>query len=90
MRTLLYMNLIDGQKAGLLEDPSISPPDDMWTRTINPEKATNEPVDILVTFKQGLPVELRVGDKKYTDSLELFMTLNEIGKRAGIGNVSPP
>ena len=62
----------------------------MWTRTVDPQKAADEPIDITIAFKQGLPVELRVGDKKYTDSLELFMTLNEIGKQAGIGNVTPP
>jgi argininosuccinate synthase len=74
-------------EAGALEDPSVSPPDDMWTRTIDPRAALNEPVDITVLFEQGLPVKLRVGDKEYTDSLELFIALNEIGKKAGIGRI---
>lgn len=68
-------------------DPSIPPPDDMWTRTIDPRAAPDEPVDIAVLFEQGLPVKLRVGDKEYTDSLELFVALNEIGKQAGIGRI---
>jgi argininosuccinate synthase len=59
----------------------------MWTRTIDPRAALNEPVDITVLFEQGLPVKLRVGDKEYTDSLELFIALNEIGKKAGIGRI---
>lgn len=44
-------------------------------------------MDIAVLFEQGLPVKLRVGDKEYTDSLELFIALNEIGKKAGIGRI---
>jgi len=74
-------------EAGALEDPSIPPPDDMWTRTIDPRAAPDEPVDIAVLFEQGLPVKLRVGEKEYTDSLELFVALNEIGKKAGIGRI---
>jgi len=74
-------------EAGALEDPSVPPPDDMWTRTVDPQAAPDEPVDITILFEQGLPVELRVGDKKYTDSLELFIALNEIGKMAGIGRI---
>ena len=74
-------------EAGALEDPSIPPPHDMWTRTIDPEAAPDKAVDIAILFSHGLPAELRVGDKKYTDSLELFIALNEIGKKAGIGRI---
>ena len=74
-------------EAGALEDPSIPPPDDMWTRTIDPRAAPDEPVDVTLLFEQGLPVSLRVGDKEYTDSLELFIALNNIGKEAGIGRI---
>ena len=74
-------------EAGALEDPSISPPDDMWTRTVDPRSAPDSVVDIGIVFKQGLPVKLTVGDKTYTDSLELFIVLNEIGKAAGIGRI---
>ena len=74
-------------EAGMLEDPSISPPDDMWTRTVDPRTAPDEPVDIAILFEQGLPVKLRVGEKEYTNSLEIFVTLNDIGKRTGIGRI---
>ncbi|KIW00626.1 argininosuccinate synthase [Verruconis gallopava] len=74
-------------EAGSLEDPSLPPPDDMWTMTDDPRTAPDEPVDITIAFKQGLPVKLTVGDKVYTDSLELFIALNEIGKKAGIGRI---
>ena len=71
----------------MLEDPSVPPPDDMWTRTNDPRTAPDEPVDLSITFQEGLPSELRVGDKKFTDSLELFTTLNKVGKKAGIGRI---
>jgi argininosuccinate synthase len=74
-------------EAGALEDPSIPPPDYMWTRTVDPRVAPDEPVDIAILFEQGLPVRLCVGDKEYTDSLEIFTTLNSIGKAAGIGRI---
>lgn len=74
-------------EAGTLEDPSLSPPDDMWTRTVDPRNAPDKVVDIALVFKKGLPVKLTVGDKTYTDSLELFIALNEIGRDAGIGRI---
>ncbi|KAH8809222.1 argininosuccinate synthase [Xylogone sp. PMI_703] len=74
-------------EAGALEDPSIPPPDDMWTRTVDPRTAPDKPTDISILFEKGLPVKLCVGDKEYTDSLELFIALNEIGKANGIGRI---
>jgi argininosuccinate synthase len=74
-------------EAGTLEDPSMSPPDDMWTRTVDPRSAPDQVVDIAIHFEKGLPVKLIAGDKTYTDSLELFIALNEIGKQAGIGRI---
>jgi len=74
-------------EAGDLEDPSKSPPEDMWTRTVDPRQAPDSVVDISISFKQGLPVKLLANGQEYTDSLELFMKLNELGKAAGIGRI---
>ncbi|MCJ1312537.1 hypothetical protein MMC25_006211 [Agyrium rufum] len=75
-------------EAGMLEDPALSPPDDMWTRTVNPQEAPDKPTDIQLIFEKGLPVKLRVREgKDYADSLELFTALNEIGKVNGIGRI---
>ena len=59
----------------------------MWTRTADPQAAPDKPVDIALVFMQGLPVKLSVEGKEYTDGLELFVKLNEIGKEAGIGRI---
>ncbi|PHH50738.1 Argininosuccinate synthase [Ceratocystis fimbriata CBS 114723] len=74
-------------ESGQLEDPSQPPPTDMWTRTDDPLTAPNTPEDIQIFFEKGLPVKLVVGDKAITDSLELFLELNAIGKKHGIGRI---
>ncbi|OAA65849.1 argininosuccinate synthase [Niveomyces insectorum RCEF 264] len=74
-------------ESGQLEDPSQPPPTDMWTRTDDPEKAPNTPQDIQIVFAKGLPVKLSVDGKDYTDSVELFLKANEIGKIHGIGRI---
>jgi len=74
-------------EACILEDPSLPPPEDMWTLTVDPQAAVDKPVDIAIRFEKGLPVKLQVGDGVYTDSLELFVALNAIGKAAGIGRI---
>lgn len=74
-------------ESGQLEDPSIPPPDDMWTRTNDPRNAPDEPIDIEISFKKGIPVKLTAQGRQYVDSLELFNALNEIGKIHGIGRI---
>ena len=59
----------------------------MWTRTVDPRSAPDKPVDIILVFEKGLPVKLEVEGKNYTDSLELFIKLNELGKDNGIGRI---
>ena len=59
----------------------------MYTRVVDAVEAPDKPVDITLTFKQGLPVKLQVDKKEYTDSLELFETLNKIGGENGIGRI---
>jgi argininosuccinate synthase len=45
------------------------------------------PQDITIQFEKGLPVKLRAEGKEVTDSLELFIALNAIGKLHGIGRI---
>ena len=70
-------------EAGMLEDPSVAAPDDMWIRTVDPRNAPDTCLDVAIAFEKGLPIRLTVGETVYTDSLELFLALNDIGKRAG-------
>ncbi|KAG5960106.1 hypothetical protein E4U57_000265 [Claviceps arundinis] len=74
-------------EAGMLEDPNVTPPEDMWTRTVSPLKAPDTPLDITVHFEKGLPVKVVTPQKTVSESLELFNLLNALGKEHGIGRV---
>ncbi|GAB0138132.1 hypothetical protein EsDP_00006376 [Epichloe bromicola] len=74
-------------EAGMLEDPNVTPPEDMWTRTVSPLKAPDTPLDITVHFNKGLPIKVITPQKTVTESLELFNLLNALGKEHGIGRV---
>ena len=71
-----------------MEDPDISPPDDMFKLTIDPRKAPDTPEDFSIIFDKGLPVKLNYYTdnstiKSVSDPLELFLTANMIGRRHG-------
>ncbi|KAI0109350.1 argininosuccinate synthase [Hypoxylon sp. NC0597] len=74
-------------EAGMLEDPNVTPPEDMWTRTVSPLKAPDTPVEISIHFNKGLPVKVVTPSKTATDSIELFALLNELGKEHGVGRI---
>jgi len=74
-------------ESGQLEDPSQPPPDDMWTRTNDPITAPSTPQEVTIRFEKGLPVKVSSNGKEWTDSLELFIALNELGKLNGIGRI---
>jgi len=76
-------------EAGILEDPNVTPPKDMWKLTVDPEDAPNTPERITITFKHGIPVKVVNNDDgtTKTDSLDLFTYLNTIARRNGIGRI---
>ncbi|KAK5634229.1 hypothetical protein RRF57_009943 [Xylaria bambusicola] len=74
-------------EAGLLEQPELEPPADMWTMTVDPMKAPDEPTRFTVHFEKGIPIKLEVGDKAVTGSLDIFKAANEIGRANGVGRV---
>jgi argininosuccinate synthase len=75
-------------EAGILEDPDVTPPEDMWKLTVDPLKAPDTPEDFTLVFKKGLPVELHTAKgKKITDAVELFLEANAIARRHGVGRI---
>ncbi|OCK75604.1 argininosuccinate synthase [Lepidopterella palustris CBS 459.81] len=74
-------------ESGQLEDPSQPPPNDMWTRTDDPMTAPDTPQDVTIQFEKGIPVKVKSEGREFTDSLELFIALNAIGKTHGIGRI---
>lgn len=74
-------------ESGVLEDPSKPGPEDMWIMTKSPMEAPDEVERIKLTFENGNPVAAHIGGKTYTDSLDLFLALNEVGGKHGIGRL---
>jgi len=77
-------------EAGILEDPDTTPPSDMWKLTTAIEAAPIEPEKLSIEFKAGLPTKVVVGGKGgkvYTDAVEIFLVLNSLGRKHGIGRI---
>ena len=76
-------------EAGILEDPAFRPTEDIFSMTVSPKDAPDKETIIQIHFKDGNPdkvVNENDGTTK-TDPLELFMYLNELGSKNGIGRV---
>lgn len=74
-------------EAGILEDPNITPPKEMWTRTVDPVDAPEKPLEFSIQFRQGIPVKLAVEGKDITGSVDIFKALNKIGHDHGVGRI---
>jgi argininosuccinate synthase len=78
-------NLLHTSSEGMvLEDPAIPAPDYVAQRTVDPEKAPNEPEIITIGFDKGDPVS--VNGVKLSPAA-LLTKLNELGGKHGIGRL---
>lgn len=71
-------------EAGILEDPWVEPPEEVFEWTVNPAKAPDEPQYLEIAFERGIPVRL---DGEELGGVDLITRLNEIGGRHGVGRV---
>ncbi len=67
-----------------LEDPWIEPEEEMFTRTVDPRKAPDEPEYVEIDFERGDPVAV---NGQSLSPAELLARLNEIAGRHGVGRV---
>jgi argininosuccinate synthase len=76
-------------EAGILEEPGFVAPPEVYSRTVDPELAPNEPTLIRIDFVDGHPVAVTDlgADRKVTGALALFEYLNQLGAANGIGRV---
>ncbi len=65
-----------------LEDPWVEPSESMFTRSVSPEAAPNEPTTVEIEFRAGDPIS--VDGKKLTPAA-LLERLNKLGGANGIG-----
>ena len=78
-------NLLHTSSEGkLLEDPSIECPEDVYQRTISPEKAPDKPTYIEIGFLEGDPISI---DGKKLSPAEILTKLNRIGGENGVGRL---
>lgn len=79
-RNLLHISY----EGGALEDPWNAPPEDMFTLSVSPKNAPDEPEVIEITFDKGNPVA--IDGKKYSPA-KLLKELNRLGGKHGIGRI---
>ena len=78
-------NLLHTSSEGkLLEDPSVECPEDVYQRTVSPEKAPDEPTYIEIGFFEGDPISIN-GNK--LSPAEILTELNRIGGENGVGRL---
>ncbi|HEY0293043.1 MAG TPA: argininosuccinate synthase [Hansschlegelia sp.] len=78
-------NLLHSSSEGkVLEDPSLSAPEDVHMRTIAPEDAPDEPTLMSIDFEKGDAVGI---DGEALSPAEILTRLNAFGKANGIGRL---
>ncbi|XP_006640802.2 argininosuccinate synthase [Lepisosteus oculatus] len=76
-------------ESGILENPKNHAPDDLYQMTKNPAESPDSPDVLEIEFAKGVPVKVtNVKEGKCVNSaLQIFMYLNEIGGKHGVGRV---
>ena len=71
-------------EGGVLEQPSIAPPADLFLLTSSPENAPDQAEEVTIGFQSGTPVSVNGVE---LDAVEIVVALNKIGGRHGIGRI---
>jgi argininosuccinate synthase len=71
-------------EGGVLEQPAVAPPADLFMLTTAPENAPDQPEEVTIGFHSGTPVSVNGVE---LDSVDLIIALNKIGGRHGIGRI---
>jgi len=71
-------------EAGILEDPWGAPPRDVFQWTVDPDEAPANPREIVIGFREGLPISL---DGDELGGVELVERLNKLGGQYGVGRI---
>lgn len=71
-------------EGGLLENPWLEPEEEMYVLSNSPQKAPDEPEEIILTFVNGTPTAV---NKQELTPLQIVQKLNKIGGIHGVGRV---
>ena len=71
-------------ECGVLEDPWVSPPEDVFALTVSPERAPHQPAEIEIGFEGGVPVSV---DGEILDPVSLTQVVEKKVGAYGYGRV---
>ncbi len=71
-------------ECGVLEDPWVEPPEEIFTWTKSPDQAPDKPDYVEIGFEQGIPTAV---DGQELDGVSLIQHLNELAGKHGIGRI---
>ncbi|XP_066294652.1 argininosuccinate synthase-like [Branchiostoma lanceolatum] len=76
-------------ESGVLEDPKAHAPKSLYQMTTDPVEAPNTPEKLEIEWKDGVPIKVTNLDDGTVkaDSLELFLYLNQVGGKHGVGRI---
>ncbi len=78
-------NLLHASSEGkVLEDPAVEVPDYVYSRTLSPEEAPDQPTIVTIGFERGDAVSI---DGEKLSPASLLAKLNELGRANGIGRL---
>jgi argininosuccinate synthase len=79
-RNLLHISF----EGGVLEDPWVAPPKDMFMLSVDPEEAPDEAEEVEVAFVKGDAVAV---NGEAMDPLQVMLTLNKLAGKHGVGRI---
>jgi len=71
-------------ECGVLEDPWVEPPEEVFTWTRSADKAPDKPGYIEIGFDQGIPITI---DGQELDGVSLIQRLNRLAGMHGVGRI---
>ena len=71
-------------ECGILEDPYVEPPEEIFEWTSSVDKAPSESAIVTLEFAEGVPVAI---DGKKLDPVTLVTRMNEIAGKHGVGRI---
>jgi argininosuccinate synthase len=71
-------------ECGVLEDPWVEPPEEIYSWTKSPNQVPGEPEYAEIGFKKGIPVSLNGKD---AEGVDLIQKLSELAGKHGVGRI---
>jgi len=71
-------------ECGVLEDPWVEPPEEIFTWTKSPDQAPDKPDYVEIGFEKGIPTAV---DGHELDGVALIQHLNELAGKHGVGRI---